>query len=173
MFPQMLQFHMVQRGCMRRLQHDRGGFPRLPGLLPPCRANAPTVARLQPRKFIFRPRRRKIVSRHSAELKKLGRDLGADRMTAEIRLVPLATSRPRESRQWIHRAHFQRRPQNIPLVVSLRNHLRICRPSTTGAIGKRTENPSIRGRKIHAPWSTPGARLILYYPLFQLFMTYF
>jgi len=156
MFPEILQLYMLQGRFMRRLQNHWRGFPRSACLFPSRCTHAPTVPRLETRKFIFGPRGGQIVARHQTELEKFLGHLRANRVTAEIRLVALTTPRPRKTRQRIHGTHLQGRPQHIPLIVSLRNHLGICRSPATGAIGKRTENPSIRGRKIHAPWSTSG-----------------
>ena len=98
----MLQLHMLQGRLMRRLQDNRWSFPRFSRLLPSGGTDAPTVTGFETRKFIFGPRGGKIVPSHQAELEKVLGHLSTDRMAPEIRLMPLATPRPGETRQRIH-----------------------------------------------------------------------
>jgi len=145
-FSQILQLHMLQRRFVRRLQDHRRSFPRLSRLLPSGGTHAPTVPRFQSWKFVFGPRGGQIVPRHQTELEKFLGHLGANRVTAEIRLVTLTTPRTGKTGQRIDRTHLQGRPQHIPLIVSLRNHLGICRSPATGAIGKHLRTPPSKSK---------------------------
>lgn len=84
--------HDLQRSTMCRLQADLRCAAGLESLLPPRRAEAPAVPRLEPQEAELRSRRRQVIASGAGELEELRRHHGTDGMRAGIRGVGLAAT---------------------------------------------------------------------------------
>jgi len=112
-FPQIRQFHKLQRRDMRRRQHHPRRAPRLERLLPPRHAQAPLIPRLQPRKTKMQRRRGQIISRRLRKRQKLRVHPHANRMEPMIPRPRMAAAIPKKTRHGIKAARLQRLAEDI------------------------------------------------------------
>ena len=98
---------------MRRFQDDRRRDSRIQSLLPAQRAQAPTIARLQPRESILRYRRCKVVAHALTEGEKLGRHSTTDDVSTKILWTCSATTVAKEAGQGFHGTGLQVLAQDI------------------------------------------------------------
>src|SRR5437868_14438004 len=81
-----------ERPLMRRAQHDTRRQPGLERLLPAWRAEAPAIARLQPREAVIRHRRREIVAARLGVVEEADGGDDAHRMAAAIGRAGIAAA---------------------------------------------------------------------------------
>ena len=82
-------------------------------LFPPCYADAPFVARVQPRELPFGTRRNEIVALEHGKIEKFACHFYADSVQADVAGTRLTEAVTIKARQWIATAALQLRPENI------------------------------------------------------------
>ena len=104
---------------MRRLEHDGRRDTRVQGLLPAVRAQAPAVARLEPRKPPLGVRCREVVADACTEDEELLRHDSAHGVDAEILAARTAAPVAPEAGQRVEAAGLEWSPEDI---ATFRSH---------------------------------------------------
>jgi hypothetical protein len=112
--PQVRQAAHLQGGQVRRFQQHGRRHADAPRLLPPGRAHAPAVARLEAGEADLRDRRHEVVAAGLAEGQEVRRDLHADHVQPVVLRSGVAAAVAEEAGERRDRAGQQRAAQHVP-----------------------------------------------------------